>query len=109
MAWVSTCTFASSQATTSPFIQMRSAVGTDSLPLQVREDRPSGVLCGGVAAEVRSPKAGVECPVDGGFYCRCLLLHVKSVPEHHGDGPEHRQRIGLARARDVGRRAVDGL
>ena len=38
--------------------------GVHVLLLEVREDRPGGVLCGGVAAEVRSAEAIPERAID---------------------------------------------
>src|SRR3954453_7321247 len=109
MACVSTCTFASSQATNSPFIQMRSAVLNAYSFLEVREDRPAGVLEGRVAAEVRGAEPVCEGPVHRRFYGRRLLLATQPVAQHHRDGAEHRERVCPARAGDVGRRAMHGL
>src|SRR3954452_1049764 len=97
MACVSTCTFASSQATNSPFIQMRSAVlNAYSLrQLQVGEDGFGGVLQGCVAAEVRGAEPIGEGTVHRRFYGRRLFLATQSVAEHHRHGAKHRQRIGL--------------
>jgi len=64
---VSTCTFASSQATNSPFIQMRSAVLTCCPLSEVGEDGLGGLLGAGVAAEVGGAKPRLARPVDGGF------------------------------------------
>src|SRR3954469_5809302 len=111
MACVSTCTFASSHATNSPFIQMRSAVlnAYSLLLLEVGEDRPGGVLQGCVTAEVRRAEPVGEGAVHGRFYGRGVVLATQSVAQHHRHGPEHRQRVGLAAARDIGGRAVDRL
>src|SRR5919112_1139218 len=108
MQWVSTCTFASSQATNSPFIQMRSAVLNAYSFLEIREDRPGGVLEGRVAAQVRSSKAVGEGAIHCRFYGRRLVLATEPVAQHHRDRAEHRERVGGAGAGDVGRRAVDG-
>src|SRR4051795_10474986 len=110
MACVSTCTFASSHATNSPFIQMRSAVlNAYSLGLEVREDGPGGVLQGRVAAEVRRAQASGEGAVHGRFYGRGLVLATQAKAQHHRHGAEHRERIGPSGAGDVRRRAVDRL
>src|SRR3954467_10910387 len=110
MAWVSTCTFASSHATNSPFIQMRSAVlNAYSLGLEVREDSPGGFLQGRVAAQVRSAQASGEGAVHGRFYGRGLVLATQAVAQHHRHRAEHSERVGPAGARDVGRRSVDRL
>src|SRR3954453_10325245 len=101
MACVSTCTFASSHATNSPFIQMRSAVlnAYSLLLLEVGEDRPGGVLQGCVTAEVRGAEPAGEGAVHCRFYGRCVVLATQSVAQHHRHGAEHRQRVGLAGAR----------
>src|SRR3954451_18987323 len=111
MTCVSTCTFASSQATNSPFIQMRSAVlnAYSLLLLEVGEDRPGGVLQGCVTAEVRRAEPVGEGAVHGRFYGRGVVLATPSVAQHHRHRAEHGQRIRLAAPGDVGRGAVHRL
>src|SRR2546430_6686654 len=88
---------------------MRSVVFTYCPPSEVREDGPGGLLSGGLATEVRGPEAGLERAIHSRFYCRRLLVATESVTQHHGDGPEHGERIGASGARYVGRGAVNGL
>src|SRR5919206_1009281 len=95
MACVSTCTFASSQATNSPFIQMRSAVLNAYSFLEVREDRPGGVLEGRVAAQIRSAEPVGEGAVHRRFYGRRLVLATESVAQHHRHRAKHGERVGL--------------
>src|SRR3954467_14130875 len=112
MAWVSTCTFASSHATNSPFIQMRSAVlNAYSLVVwsEVGEDLCGGLLGGRLATEVPRAKTVVECLVHRRFYGRGLVLATQSVAQHHRHAAEHRERVRRVRARDVGGGAVHGL
>src|SRR3954453_11388757 len=112
MACVSTCTFASSHATNSPFIQMRSAVlNAYSLVVwsEVCQDLCRGLLGGRVAAEVLRAQAVVEGLVHRRFYGRGLVLATQSVAQHHRDAAEHRERVGGIRAGDVGRRSMHGL
>src|SRR3954466_11110386 len=112
MACVSTCTFASSHATNSPFIQMRSAVlNAYSLVVwsQVGQNSRCCLFGGRVAAEVLRAEARVESPVHRRFYRRTLLLAPQSVAQQHRHAPEHRERVRAAGACDVRRGAMDGL
>src|SRR3954468_22472016 len=112
MACVSTCTFASSHATNSPFIQMRSAVlNAYSLVVwsEVGEDLCGGLLGGRLATEVARAKAVVECLVHRRFYGRGLVLATQSVAQHHRHAAEHGEGVGCARVGDVRGGAVHGL
>src|SRR3954464_2199958 len=104
MACVSTCTFASSHATNSPFIQMRSAVlNAYSLRCwsEMGEDGGGRVLQSRVAAEVRSAEPVREGAVHSRFYGRRLVLATQPVAQHHRHRPEHGQRVRLAGSGDV--------
>src|SRR3954451_4170934 len=99
MACVSTCTFASSHATNSPFIQMRSAVlNAYSLVVwsQVGQHFRCCLLGGRVAAEILRAQARVESPVHSRFYGRGLLLATQSVSQHHRHAAEHGERVRAA-------------
>jgi hypothetical protein len=48
-------------------VQPNEIRGVHVLLLEIREDRPGGGLCGGVAAEVRSTEAIPERAIDRGF------------------------------------------
>src|SRR3954470_4951382 len=112
MACVSTCTFASSHATNSPFIQMRSAVlNAYSLVVcsQVGQDLLGGLFGARLAAEVARAETLVERLVHRRFYGRGLVLAPQSVAQHHRHAAEHGEGVGGAGALDVRRGAVDGL
>ena len=64
---------------------------------------------GRAAPQVARAQPVGQRTIDGRFYRRRLRLQAESVAQHQRRRQEHRQRIGGARAGDVGRRAVHGL
>src|SRR5262245_22320664 len=101
---------ASSQPTKSPFIQMRSVGSTlIALLLEMIQHCPRRPRRARVAAQVDGAHALVERLLHRRFYSRRLRFQAESVAEHERRREDHRERVGLALARDVRRGAMYGL